>query len=693
MAAPPPLPLARPAGRSRRPRTAALAVLVAAALTVGSLAPARAEPRCQSTLSRSGGRGLFELPLASPGCAWQLYLGLWGHGFSEYGYLLSDDHNTQFSGGVQIGATLGQHVETWLQVATRASRSQRPSPTLAGQPSLALGRTSLGVKLHAGSGRFLHSAVQAALRVHSGPDDLGPNWSSIDASVDLLGTVDLRAVAPRFPLRLHGRIGYLHDRSSTVLEGLSCSTALADCLATRLVYTAAYSIGQPRVLISAGADVRFSLGEHLVLGPVVSYQLGVATEDGDVAMRALLHMLQNMPSERPLSDRAIDGRVAQTLTLGAWLGLPLNMAAELGLQIGLSSYGYAQGEKTPQLCGYGTLSWALGLGKASAGRPPSQPPTPKLPTENEVAALTPGAVRVRGVVRDAVTRTPLPDAIVRFVDTAENAQLSGPDGAFKSGPLPPGPLTVEASRGDHQTARVVAVLRPAEGAVLDLALLPLDRPAPARLFVELRDESGAAIEGQATLYRGNQRVELSPQGRGLFGRATAGPWHLRVDAPGSLSKETLVTLSEGSERRIELPLTRRPLAPRARLGSEEILLSEALVAGSKDGRILPASTRLLDEVADLLLHHPEVRLVRIEVPPPGPRAGALEPQPSPSPDAEQAARAELELSLIAIRDYLIQSGVDPERLVAGEAPAGSSRLRSPHVLLRLPSKTPPRKVD
>jgi hypothetical protein len=196
------------------------------------------------------------------------------------------------------------------------------------------------------------------------------------------------------------------------------------------------------------------------------------------------------------------------------------------------------------------------------------------------------------------------------------------------------------------------------------------------------------------LYRGNQHIELVPQGSGLFARATAGPWHLRIDAPGSLSKETLVTLSEGSERRLELSLSRRPLVPRARLGSEEILLSEVLVPGAKDSRILPASARLLDEVADLLLHHSEVRLVRIEVPAPaGQRGGGGTIDPPLSLDSEQAARAELELSLIAIRDYLIQSGVDPERLVAGEAPAGSARLRNPHVLFRLPSKTLPRKVD
>jgi hypothetical protein len=625
-------------------------------------------------MSRGGGTGLYGLPLADPGCPWQLRLGVLGYGFFQYNFLLVDDRNEQMSIAVQLSATIGPHAEVWLQTGTQANRNQRPTtdPGSGMQPTLSLGRTSFGVKLHSAWGRLGHVALQPLLRIGSGPFDFGPSFSSLDAGVDLLGSLDLSAVWPRLPLRLSLRAGYLYDRSAMLIAGLDCmALGGAECLAARLVYTTAYDIGQPRVELGLGADARFRIGGRFMIGPTLSYAMSVVTSDGDPVLRAQLAM---QAPQAPQSD--VEARVAQRLHLGARLLLPWAVAVDFGLQMALSSFGYAMGPKQPQVAGFGSLSFALDLGgpaasagRAVAGRPAGSQGPP-------AAAPAPAVGKLAGVVRDAATKLPLADAVVRFIGASENALLTGGNGAYKSAPLPAGPITIEASRGDHQTARVAMVVHPGETVTANLDLFPLLRPSPAILWLELRDEAGVVPQALATLSRPDkgpgraqpeaqrteQIVEMSPQPGGLYARLPGGSWRLRVDAFGYLSREQVVVLPAGAERRLPMRLLRRPQIPRVRLGSDAVMLAEPLsfVDDGERRELEPASRRLLDEVGDLIIHHPEVRQVRIEA------VGPCD-----------------EAQLIAVRDHLLEIGIAPERVIAVEAPGEPRREKTPRIMLRV----------
>lgn len=628
-------------------------------------------PACSWLLgvAQGGGSGLFDLPLADPGCPWQLRLGAWGHGFLQYNFLLVGDRNDQISGGVQLGATLGPYVEAWLQIGSRANRNQRPATqgSVSTQPTLALGRTAFGLKLHAPWGRLGHVAVQPLVRVHSGPFDFGPSFSSIDAGIDLLGSLDLSPIWPRFPLRLSARIGYLHDRSDTLLASLDCmAQGSAECLATRLVYTTAYDVGQPRAELGLGADAHFRIGPGLYLGPAVTYRLAVVTGDGDPVLRAQLLMQGGA-----VSTSDIDARVAQLLTVGARMRLPWPVSIDLGMQVALSGWGYAMGPKLPQISGYGALSFAIDVGSGSSGgrSEPSVRSEQETQSSEERSGLDKGTGRVRGVVRDAGSGSGLADAVVRFIGVAQNPLITDGRGSYQSGPLPPGPLAIEASRGDHQTARVVVAVRPGEVVSADFALGMTSRAAPSRLWVLLQDETGATPSAVATLYRrgpgDGQSVEMSPQSGGLYARIAAGSWRLRIDAVGFLSREQVIVVPAGEERRLSVRLVHRPQAPRVWLSADEIQLAEPLGFQGEPGRpqLVPGSSRLLDEVSDLLIHHPELRQVRIE------SVGTIaidEPQ------------------LLAVRDYLVQAGTAPERVrVIPADPTAAHRERGPRIVLRV----------
>jgi hypothetical protein len=648
-------------------------------------------------MAQSGSSGLFDLPLADPGCPWQLRMGAFGAGFVQYNFLLQDDRNEQLDGGVQFSSTLGSYFELWLQVGTRANRNLRPttemSPSM--QPTLALGQTALGLKLHSGLGRLWHFAVQPTVRVHSGPFDFGPNFSSTDVGIDMLGSLDLASVWSRFPLRLSARVGYLYDRSSTLLAALDCmAEGLVECLSTRLVYTTAYDVGQPRVQFGLGLDTHFNVGS-VAIGPTLSYSLAVVTSDGDPVLRAQLAM-----QTPPVAPDDVDARVAQLLTLGARLLLPgpwpWPASVDLGMRVALSSWGYAMGPRLPQVAGYGALSFALDLaggrlsakqkGRAAADAGLNREARPGSAADAPPSVLSPSVLAsmglVHGVVRDARTHTPLAGAVVRFIGVSQNPLLTDERGEYRSALLPLGPLAIEASRGDHLTARMTVAVRPGETVAANLGLERAARAALALFWVELSDEANGTPTAIATLSRQGQGrgsiqtqgegpalgqvVEMAPQPGGgpgvLYARLPGGSWRVRIDAAGYLSREQVVFLPAGEERRLSVRLLKRPQLPRVRLGSGEILLSESLLftGDALHPQLQPASDRLLDEVIDLLIHHPELSQVRIET-------------------LGQGNEAQL----IAVRDYLIQCGISPGRVIAVEASGESHYERSPHILFRV----------
>ena len=179
-----------------RRRALPLALFLAVALWLGgssrAVAAGEGPGSCSLGLSRTGGSGLFDLALAEAGCPWRLRVGVALAGFSQGGYLLSDDSFIQLAGAVQVAASIGSHLETSLQIGGRASRVVRPlmDTKPATTSLLALGAIALTVKLHTQWGRLVHAAVQPILRVHSGPDDLGPNFRSADLGVDIPAHVD-----------------------------------------------------------------------------------------------------------------------------------------------------------------------------------------------------------------------------------------------------------------------------------------------------------------------------------------------------------------------------------------------------------------------------------------------------------------------------------------------------------------------
>ncbi len=614
---------------------------------------------CFRGLSTDGTSGILDLPSADPGCSFRLRSGAYLAGFVENGYLLVGDRFRSLSGGVSVASTLGRHIELALQLAGQLGRTEQVAGPLVGSNSssvLSISQLKLQLKLFAPWGRFVHVALLPSVRMPTVAQDFVPAPLNTDASIDALLGVSLRPSVPQFPLRFSVLVGYVQDRSLRALDAQDCmGGTVADCLRGRLESTAAYGVSLPRLRGSIGAELPLMLHRHVSLTPALNYRAEVMVGDPDPVLLALLGT--GFPSA------PLQGRLQQAISIGGRIGLSIPLAIDFGVRLGLQNAGYAMGAKLPLVMGYGGLSWELDvLGDGGLGpRSTLGPVVPQVRGGPEGASC-----RVAGVIRDAQSGQPLADSVVRFVGQRHNAILTDDKGSFASAILACGAIHIEASRGDRQTTRIPVVVAPGEQAAVEIRLPRRERSQSGGLWLTVRASDGSRLSVRAMLSREAQHQPLLSEDSGLFARVAAGAWLLRVDAAGYLSREQVVVISDGTEQRLDLVMQKRGLLPKVQLGLGELLLREPVGFVSGGANLQPESERLLDEVIDVLIHHPEVALLRIEH----------------QADLSMSDPLVIEQQAIAVRDYLVQHGIAPERVVA--TIADGPRRSTAKIVFKLP---------
>ena len=130
-----------------------------------------------------------------------------------------------------------------------------------------------------------------------------------------------------------------------------------------------------------------------------------------------------------------------------------------------------------------------------------------------------------------------------------------------------------------------------------------------------------------------------------------GQYAVRATADGHLTRVVPVDVGPNETRVLDVELRGRPPVANVVLAAHGLDVKAGVSFDGATARLTPASLLTLDEVADVLINHPEKRRVRIEA----------------RWDTTLAARAALDLTTAqaaAVRDYLVGAGVDPGRLEA-----------------------------
>ncbi|MBI3181011.1 MAG: OmpA family protein [Myxococcales bacterium] len=177
------------------------------------------------------------------------------------------------------------------------------------------------------------------------------------------------------------------------------------------------------------------------------------------------------------------------------------------------------------------------------------------------------------------------------------------------------------------------------------ASAPAGAGGPLEISVTPLWNGEAALAQSYPLTTGQLELELPP-----------GAYRLEVRAPGHLVAARRVSARAGEVVTVEMILREAPEARAARLGEGRIDLLQPIEFAFEEARLLEDSTSTLDEVADILLRQPGIR-VRIE----------SHPGDAGSPESNRALAA---LRAAAVRDYLLERGVAEERVSAEGSQGG-----------------------
>lgn len=332
------------------------------------------------------------------------------------------------------------------------------------------------------------------------------------------------AVGLHAPFGLNGtlNVGAAWDRSETAFE---------EPLTDVLRYSALVS-NTPWVYLGGAVDYRLALFSFLSLTPFLeaTFQLPVGNVDTVQGLSALV---------------------------GGGLRIAIGRNDALSITVG-GEYAYLRPNPT-QVAVPAVPPWAADVGIAYAFDlfarpaaadlpPPPPPPPPKEVIKEVVKEVAPATGRIKGVVLDKETRSPIVDATIE-IDGAETSPLAvnGSDGTFNSFPLAANkPYKLKVIANGYTSGEVNAVV--GSDAVRSVEVL-LDKAGAAQ-FGELRGTIKAAVDGKplaaSIVVTGIKDRFASDGASGSFSfQLPVGDHNVAVGAPGYRTQKKKIRIRPG----------------------------------------------------------------------------------------------------------------------------------------------------
>lgn len=596
---------------------------------------ARAIPAGNSIFARTG---LLHLSAASSGTPGTFRISLLGSWFSGSGFLCSGgspcapvdgkspgaaDSVKHFGADIGISATLLPFLEAYLGVHDTSTDDSRARPSL----SQRIGDANLGLKgfMPWKDDQLVSVGGQADLDLLNSSGGVGLAGSGTGFGFTGLGTLDLsnrRRPEERIPLRAHVNLGYAFDNSAQVIADSERSLGNGQ----RVTRIQRFGLNVNRV-----DHVVFGVGAELV-NPLIR-PFAEWTFDVPVNRQGYTCVLTGATArgDHCLESDAKFSTVPSRITLGArlspWTDTGLGFLAALDIGTGATSEFLE--EVRPE------LPWNLYVGVAYAGDVRPAPPVIKR-VEVEKAAppivLAPPEYRVEGIVVEKGTTTPVPNAVIRYQGHDLTGMVSGADGKFRSGNLEPGTYTFDVQADGYRDGQCSATLQAAAGGAPPAGSPSPSSPAPTIANVQCELEalpkvgslSGTLIDSESnetvagasvTVTDGLGRsLELSADQSGAFSATNIPPGSVKitVNVPDYLPSVTQYEIKPRDEVKTRIALNKRPAKPNVVVTLNELKLKKQVHFQHDSADILPDSMGMLEELADVLSKHPEIKRVEIQ---------------------------------------------------------------------------------
>ncbi len=481
------------------------------------------------------------------------------------------------------------------------------------------------------------------------------------------------------PLRARLNVGYRWDNSSALIEQVERERG------TPITRIERFGLEINRVdQIEMGAGVDGIFG---VVRPFVEWNVGIPLNRQGYTC---------FPTRAFQGDGclATDARLSafpSRLTLGArlfpWLtGLGITAALDIGTS-GTSSF---IEELAP------TEPWALWLGASYGFDAIPAPPVVTTKTIEKLVALPPPPrFALRGFVHEQDKQEGIAKAIVAFDGRDLSGTVTARDGHFVSSDLEPGTYTLSVEAAGYELGQCSGTIspdkapappdrapaapdgtKPASPEVPNGAVQYFELDCPLKALPPLGSLSGQvrSLTGSTTLSGATVKlrdhlgrelaVTTDANGSFRFESIPPGSLALVVDFDGFLAHAEVLELSARADMRREVGLRPRPKPGHVRRVASELVLSQPIRFDGDATEPTADSIGVLEEVADLMLHAPEIGRVEVQV----------HTDSSGQPAADEALT---ERRALSIREWLISHGIAATRLSARGL--GSSHPVSPNV--------------
>jgi len=596
-----------------------------------------------------GGVGLLHMPFAQGGAPGQFRVAFTAETFSADFLCTSEQTCRNPRGGARlssaglthIGGTLALDVQILKWLEAYGSTGGYANSSDQNRPSLiqVLGDSQLGLKAHMPVNKFLHVGFAPELWLVNGTGSVGLLGGGTSAKFRGLATADLRELKKPLPVRVGTTLTYSIDNTGETLGDIEATRREP---VTRIERFGLRVNRVDHFDINIGAEA-FVLKEKL--RPFIEYGIQIPINRQGYACR-----LNNPSADKCLAN---DPVAPSKLTLGArampWKnGFALTAAFDIGVT-GTSNFIEEMSPVAP---------WTFYLGAGWAFDTKDRPPveTVRL-VEKPVEVKAKGAL-VSGLVHEADKTEGIANAIVAWDEHPQWTSLAtGADGRFTTHELEPGTYTFSVKAEGYKPGSCKVTL-PA-GAAPAAAPIQVDCPVQALPRVgavvgRVKDETGAVrgavvklVDAQKRTFSGNG----DDAGAFRFGEVGPGTAQVTVDAEGYLSYVGTVDVKARQDNPADIVMQKRPKNALVQVGKNEITIKNQIQFALDSAQILPASTALLTEIADVFLHNPQIK--RVEIQGHTDNSGTADHNKQLSEDRANAVVA-----------WLTSHGVDGGRLVA-----------------------------
>lgn len=533
-----------------------------------------------------------------------------------------EDEVSRVGAHVQLSATVLPFLEAYLGVHSTATSNSRGKPVLL----QTLADTTWGVKgfMPYERNRVLSGGGALELWMLNGAGSVGIDNASV--AVRALGTADFTNqsdASKRLPLRLHVNLSYVFDNSGGLVEDTEAARR------QRVSRIERYGLNVSRVdqfVPAIGIE-----GVFKYANPFLEWSIDVPSNRQGYACA---------PAELAGSDQCLDSygefaAVPARLTLGArgyalMDGLSLFGALDVATG-GVNAPFWEEMQPESPWNLYLGISYAVDTKPKVVERVIVAPPPPakaEAPVENLIQGR---------VIEDGSADVPVPNAIVRYEGQPLTGMVSDDQGRFESRPLPlgeyhfsvvaagfePGTCTVKlepkapAPNAEASAAPGVdgAAAKPAPN-VTQLVCQVKAKPKVGNIDGAIASSNGTPIADAKVTVTDKLGRSLSLQvdasGAFRFENVPPGSARIQVTANGYLGTSRSVDVPPGQELRMNLNLSPLPVPPNVVVVKNQLTVRKPVAFRTGSKELLPEAAVLLDELASVLLAHPELAQVEVQ---------------------------------------------------------------------------------